>query len=145
MPDRDGWVTIDEAAARYGVHRQTVAQRLADLPDDACRKDPRGRWMLDPATVEGVTGWAAADSAPTVAPGPVDAAAPSTTLALFDQVAPLLQRVGNAARERADAEARATIAEHRLQTAQDAATGVRAPWWLVAPPCSPAEPLWARW
>jgi hypothetical protein len=136
VADRDGWLTIDQTADRYGVHRQTVAKRLDQLPDASKRKDVRGRWLLDPATVEEVTGWSAAAPAPErAAPAGSSAAAPAgagSALQLLDQLAPLLQRVSTAEQERADAVAAARIAEHRLQAAEDAATGPRVPWWLAA-------------
>lgn len=120
-PDPNG-LSIDEAATRYDVHPQTIRKRLAagDLPGSV--KDNRGRWRLDPAEVERVTGWEAtvirdspADSTP--AARSVEQV-PTSALQLLDQLGPLLERVSNSERDRADAQAAARIAEHRLEVAE---------------------------
>lgn len=111
-------LTLAEVAERYGVHAQSVRKRLGagDFPN--ATKDQRGRWLLDPAEVEAVTGWPPRGDPGSTRTGPVEQPSP---LVLLDQLAPLLQRIANAERERADAEAAARIAEHRADAAAAAA------------------------
>jgi hypothetical protein len=119
-------LTLRETADRFGVGPTAVRKRLDAGQFPGAAKDARGRWTLDPVEVETVTGWTRKD---TPAPTPTPRDTPGNALVLLDQIAPLLQRVANAERERADAEARARIAEHRADTA---ATAVRLPWWVAA-------------
>lgn len=118
MTDR---LTIDAAARMFGVHRQTVAKRIGDLPDDAKGKDRRGRWLLDPDALAEATGWSRAQP-------PLDPDEPAGStggLVSLEAFAPLLERIGNAERERADAQRDARIAEHRRQALEEAAAKAR--------------------
>lgn len=126
----DDRLSIEETAERFGVHPQTIRKRLGagDLPGST--KDRRGRWMLDPDEVADVTGWRAVVD-PAVHPQAARVEPGSTSgLVPFDQLVPLLERVSNAERDRADADARARIAEHE----RDRLVEARAPWpwWALA-------------
>ena len=129
-------LTLRETADRFGVGPTAVRKRLDAGQFPGAAKDARGRWTLDPVEVETVTGWTRRDT-PNATPPAGDTA--GSALVLLDQLAPLIQRVANAERERADAEAAARIAEHRVEVAEAAAAAartapppVRVPWWLAA-------------
>lgn len=122
-------LTIEQTAERYGVHPQTVRKRISAGAFAAATKDQRGRWRLDPAEVEAVTGWTATAPALDRPAGEGLSTGSSSAVALYEQLAPLFQRVSNAEQERADAQVAARVAEHRAE--QLRARARAAPWLAV--------------
>jgi hypothetical protein len=120
-------LTITQAAERAGVARSTIRRALdrGRFPG-AIRDDDQARtWLipageLDQAGYRPRNGATGASGASLSTPQPAPQAGASVgALALLSELGPLLERVSNAERERADAEAEARIAEHRLEVARE--------------------------
>ena len=119
MSDPDA-LTLREAAERVGVARTTIRRALdkGRFPN-AYRDDaPPHAWRVPLGDLT-TAGYQPVETTPaSTPPAPASASVP----ALLSDLAPLLERVSNAERERADAEAAARIAAHRAEQAEQART-----------------------
>ena len=109
-------LTLREAAQRVGVARTTIRRALerGRFPN-AYREDTAPyAWRVPLADLD-AAGYRAVDLG---GPSPGSTPAPSAVPALLSDLAPLLERVTNAERERADAAATARVAEHRAEQAE---------------------------
>ena len=109
-------LTLRQAAERVGVARTTIRRALdrGRFPGAYRDEDPPHAWRVPLADLD-AAGYRAVDDGE---PGPTSAPTATAVPALLSDLAPLLERVTNAERERADAEATARVAEHRAEQAE---------------------------
>lgn len=124
-------VTIGEAADLTGRHRTTIRRALdrGDFPGARQDPGPVGAWRIPLDELTDAYRVATPTHADPPAAAPSAPNAQGSALALLSELAPLLQRVQDAERERADAQADARIAEHerdRLAERLDEATAAPA-------------------